>query len=113
MKTPSERLRDCADLFEERNAIYGDSYKRVGDIIQALGLKEVHLTTGHQVSRFVCLIQMVYKFTRYCEKFESGGHPDSLADLSVYATMMAELDDPECLPADVTSGLMVTSGKPK
>jgi len=92
-KTVAQRLSDLAELFEGRQAIYGDNYKRFGDVMAALfpGGCEIH--TEHDWNRWGLLVQMVYKLTRYASQMADGGHPDSLDDLAVYTMMLREIDD--------------------
>lgn len=89
-------LREAADLYESRNAIYGDNYKEFGKVMVALFPKG--LEGGYQeerieyMNRLGVLIQIVSKLSRYCANFDRGGHADSLRDLAVYAIMLEELD---------------------
>lgn len=87
-----ERLRCLAALYEERQAMYGDNYKRFGDVMHALFPNGLVLNDAHDFNRFGLFVQMVYKQTRYAAQYEDGGHPDSLDDLSVYTQMLCEID---------------------
>lgn len=87
----AQELKDKAALYEQRNAIYGDNYKRWGNMVQAIML-EVTLKTPDDFNRFGVLVQLFSKMSRYAIQFENGGHADSLDDLSVYAMMLKELD---------------------
>lgn len=91
-KTVPELLRDGANTYEERNAIYGDNYKRHGIVMRALFPNGVVLRDTDDHNRFGVLTQMVAKLTRYCENWNRGGHADSLHDEIVYSGMLAELD---------------------
>jgi hypothetical protein len=90
-------LREAAEIYEERNALYGDNYKNFGKVWIALFPGGVHTTEidqeGSTCSRLGVLIQIVSKLTRYCAQFDKGGHADSLTDLAVYAIMLQELDN--------------------
>jgi hypothetical protein len=93
MKRVSEMLQEASDIYEERNALYGDNYKRFGTIMVELFPMGVVLTEAEDFNRFGVFVQMVSKITRYAEQFPKGGHVDSLIDTSVYATMLRELDE--------------------
>lgn len=91
MKTVPEMLREGAALYEERNKLYGDNYKKFGPAFIPF-LRGIRIETGDDLNRFAILIQVLAKITRYCENFNAGGHDDSLVDMVVYATMLRELD---------------------
>jgi len=92
MTTVPELLRSGADTYEERNKIYGDNYKRHGEVMLALFPNGVKLDGIDDHNRFGLLTQKVAKLTRYCENFNTGGHSDSLHDDMVYTAMLAEVD---------------------
>jgi len=97
-----EALRKAAEIYEQRNALYGDNYKRFGTIMHALfpeGIAQRAGVNGSKAetkqeywNRIGILVQVVSKLTRYCENFEKGGHADSLDDMAVYTMMLRELD---------------------
>lgn len=89
---PSQ-LRAKADLYEERNKIYGDNYKRFGPILSLI-LAGQTLDTGDpdQMNRLGVFVQVVSKITRYGANFTSGGNDDCLDDNAVYSMMLKELD---------------------
>lgn len=91
-KTVPEMLRDAAGIYEERNKLYGDNYKRFGPVMQLLFPDGLVLKTPEDHNRFGVFVQVVAKVTRYAENFTAGGHPDSLDDLTVYSQMLQELD---------------------
>lgn len=91
-KTVPEMLGEAAEIYEERKAAYGDNYKQFGLVMKALFPKGLSASSLDDFNRLGVLIQIVSKLTRYVENFGRGGHDDSLADLSVYATMLRELD---------------------
>ena len=86
-----ERLAALGDLIESR-AIYGDSYKTIGQVMAALFPSGVSLCTGEEMNRLVTFIQLVWKVRRYAAAFDAGGHEDSLDDLAIYAQLMKEID---------------------
>jgi hypothetical protein len=92
-KTVPEMLREAAAIYEERNAIYGDNYKNFGSVMLALFRgRFVFIDNADEHNRFGVFMQIVSKLTRYAENFSSGGHDDSLLDMSVYCAMLRELD---------------------
>jgi hypothetical protein len=93
MSFVAKELAAKARLYEERNKIYGDNYKRFGMIMSLiLEGQSLDATDAQQMNRLGILVQLVAKMTRYGENFERGGHDDSLDDLAVYAMMLKELD---------------------
>ena len=91
----TNELISAAKTFEERNEVYGDTYKRHGDVSLALFPDGVTLETAEDQNRYACLNMIIGKLTRYATNFEEGGHQDSLHDISVYAAMLNELDQCE------------------
>jgi hypothetical protein len=91
VKFVPEELRKAADLYEQRNKIYGNNYVKFGEAVQPL-LAGIQLNTIDDFNRYGVLTQILGKITRYCANFSRGGHDDSLVDMAVYAMMLLELD---------------------
>jgi hypothetical protein len=89
---PNISLKQLAELYEQRNKLYGDTYKNHGEVVQKLFPLGITLKTVSDHNRFGVLTMIVSKLCRYASNFERGGHSDSLDDLSVYAQMLNELD---------------------
>lgn len=87
---PNE-LQKKADLYRERNKIYGDNYKKFGNMVHSI-MGETKLETADDYKRFGVLIMMFSKLSRYASNFSVGGHDDSLDDITVYAMMQKEVD---------------------
>lgn len=87
-----EQLHKLAELYEQRNALYGDNYKRFGSIMTVLFPEGLTLQSADDWNRIGIFVQKMAKVTRYAANFRNGGHVDSLDDLSVYAQMLQELD---------------------
>lgn len=87
-----ERLRAAAALYEDRNAIYGNDYKKAGGVLLALFPRGLELQTAGDFGRFALLLLCLSKIGRYAAQWTTGGHPPSLEDLSVYAAMLNEYD---------------------
>jgi len=103
-----DMLRDAAKIYEERNKIYGDNYKRFGPALNGL-LNGVALSTPDDFNRFGILVQIFSKISRYCNMFDKGGHDDSLDDIAVYTMMLKELDSAarvNKITADISETIM-------
>lgn len=94
-KTVPQMLRDAANIYEQRNAIYGDNYKHVGEVLMGLFPRGLVIQTAEEFNRFHLINHMLGKLSRYCQNIKAGGHNDSLDDLSVYAMMARECDSDE------------------
>jgi hypothetical protein len=92
MTVVPEFLRAAAGIYEERNVLYGDNYKRIGPIFELLFPNGVELKKADDFNRFAVFVQILGKVTRYAENFPHGGHEDSLDDNAVYSMMLKELD---------------------
>lgn len=93
MKTVPEKLSDLGKLFEERNALYGDNYKRFGDVLAAMFPDGIHVELSEDMNRLALFLQIVHKMTRYAQAIMTRGHADSLDDLAVYSQMLSEWDE--------------------
>ncbi|QIG71675.1 putative dehalogenase hydrolase-like protein [Rhizobium phage RHph_TM40] len=91
-KIAADLMNDSAELYRQRNLVYGDSYRRHGEIMAKLFPNGVTLKTAEDFNRFGILNMKISKVTRYCQNFEKGGHLDSVIDDGVYTFMLAELD---------------------
>lgn len=86
-------LLQKAQLYADRNEIYGDNYKHFGAILSLILQGQTLDTTNiNQMSRLGNFVQVVSKVTRYGANFAKGGHDDSLDDICVYSMMQKELD---------------------
>lgn len=92
-QTVSDILKNSARIFEERDAIYGSSYKQFGSIVDALFPDGIELNTVEDFNRWGVFHMMLSKVNRYANNFKSGGHKDSLDDLITYSAMLQELDN--------------------
>ena len=92
VKDVPHRLRDAAQLFEERNAAYGSNYHIMGVVMSAMYPGGLFIHGAEHWTRLMLQVHRVTKETRYACNFQRGGHADSLEDLAVYAIMAAETD---------------------
>lgn len=93
-KPVPERLRAAADLFSQRNAVYGDNFRNFGPVMAALFPpgSDLFIETPEDWNRLGILVQVVAKLSRYTANFQKGGHADSLDDIAVYSQILALLD---------------------
>lgn len=93
MTNPADTLRDLANLQEAKDAEYGADWRKFGARMAAFFPEGVTLEAPEDFGRFALLVHIVGKIGRYCANFDrTEGHPDSLKDLAVYATMLEALD---------------------
>lgn len=88
-----DRLRKAAGIYDERNALYGDNYKRFGKIMTQIFPDGLVIKTADDWNRVGIWVQKMAKVTRYAAQFTKGGHEDSLDDDAVYTMMLQELDE--------------------
>lgn len=82
-------LRSGADTYEARNAVYGDNYKRVGEVMAALFPDGITLRTPEQYNLWHLFELAIVKMTRFTNsRFE---HVDSIHDMTVYTAMVQSL----------------------
>lgn len=89
----SELLSSLAGLYAERNAVYKDNFRRVGDVMVALfpdGPPKLETTADY--CRWHLFELAIVKLSRYAVAYNAGGHVDSLDDLIVYMAMVAACD---------------------
>lgn len=87
-----DELKALADLFAERNAQYGESYRQHGDLMKSLFPEGLTLTTAEDFARFAIINMIAGKLNRYTNNFHTGGHDDSLRDAAVYSIIELDLD---------------------
>ena len=85
-------LRIGADIYEERNKMYGDNFATMGKVFAEFFPNGVELKTEEDFRRFHLFNYIIGKMGRYAQTFEIGGHLDSLDDTVVYAAMLANED---------------------
>lgn len=93
--TVPEILVAAAKTQEQRNKLYGNSYKRFGTVMKALLPDGIELNTEDEWNRFGVFFHAVGKITRYAANLKTGGHKDSAHDLVVYGAMLEELTEEE------------------
>jgi hypothetical protein len=101
-KSVPNRLTALGEIYKERNAVYGDTYKNFGKVMKGFFPGPITLTTEEQWNRMALFFHCADKLARYAGSFQRGGHIDSLDDNSVYSQMLQEydqqvldVDDPE------------------
>lgn len=93
MKNAADILADMAETYRERNKVYGDNYKRVGAVMEALFPDGVQLDTASEYNVWHLFELMVVKMTRFANSGLT--HQDSIHDLAVYAAMVESLINKE------------------
>lgn len=89
-----QELKAKADLYLQRNKIYGSNYMRFGPILSLiLEGQKLDASDPQQMNRIGIFVQIIAKITRYGENFCKGGHDDSLDDIAVYSMMLKQLDN--------------------
>lgn len=91
-KRADEFLAEAAATFKERNAVYGDNWKQVGDALHALFPKGIGLVCAEDWNRMHILMLAIVKLTRYANNWNEGGHADSIHDAMVYCGMLESID---------------------
>lgn len=87
-------LADAASTFAARRAIYGDNWKRVGEMTKALFPNGVKLLSSDDHDRFHILSLIMVKLSRYAVSWDRGEmHKDSVHDAAVYCAMLEAIDD--------------------
>ena len=86
-------LHSHAELFLERNKVYGDNFIHFGKVMSGIFPRGLTLTSEEDFNRFCIFVQVISKATRYGQNMaRNKGHKDSLDDTSVYAAMLSEFD---------------------
>jgi hypothetical protein len=91
-KKVPDLMQEALDTYKERNAVYGDTYKRHGHVMKELFHNGVNLSSIDDQNRYAIITMIVSKLCRYSNNFNTGGHSDSMHDISVYSFMLSELD---------------------
>lgn len=92
-KNAADILADMAETFRERNKVYGDNYKRVGDVMIALFPNGVNISTAEEFNKWHLFELMIVKLTRFANSNLT--HIDSIHDCAVYAAMVQSLTEKE------------------
>lgn len=92
MKKVPDALADLGNIYRERNAVYGDTYKNFGKVMMGFFPNPITLSTEQEWNRMALFFHCADKLARYAGSFKAGGHVDSLDDNSVYSQMLQEYD---------------------
>jgi hypothetical protein len=90
-KNAADILREGADTYLERNAVYKDNYRHIGAVMAGYFPNGITLKTPVDFIRFHLFMLMHVKLTRYTNCWGTG-HTDSLVDNSVYSAMLEQVD---------------------
>lgn len=89
--SPDDILEQAADLFRYKKTIYKDNYHQIGYVMRAMFPDGLTVKSVADWNRLHLFMLSVVKLTRYSNNYDVG-HPDSLDDLTVYASMLRSLD---------------------
>jgi len=92
VETVPEILSRLEKLYKDRNAEYGENFRVVGKVIEALFHDPPELFTEQDWNRWHLFELAIVKLTRYVEHYDKGGHKDSIEEMIVYLGMVAMLD---------------------
>jgi hypothetical protein len=87
-KKADELMQEAVLTYRERNAVYGSSYHKHGQVMAALYTKGLTLVTPHDFNLMGCLNMIISKI---CRLSQTPDHRDSIHDIGVYAFMYEEL----------------------
>jgi len=82
-------LGEMAETFRERNKVYGDNFRRVGHVLQALHPQGVTQNTALDHELFHLWSLLIVKASRFAVSGLT--HEDSIHDLAVYAAMLESI----------------------
>ncbi len=85
-------MAQATATWAERDKIYGDSYKRHGNVMKALLPKGIELNSIDDFNRFGTLNMIVSKLVRYTQNWYEP-HIDSIHDMGVYCFINQHLDE--------------------
>lgn len=88
-----DRLTKLGDIYRERNAIYGDTYRNFGKVMMGFFPKGLSLSTEEQWNKVALFFHCADKLAREAASLPDGFHEDSLSDLSVYSMMLQEYSE--------------------
>ena len=90
-----EALQNLADLYAQRNTMYGDNYKSFGKMMMSLFPNGINLNSEEAFNKFGVFVQQASKLSRIAQGLGRDGkvHVDSCDDLSVYSQMLVELEN--------------------
>lgn len=85
-KSAADILGDMAETYRQRNAVYGNNFRLVGDVMKALHPKGVQLHSAEDHELFHLWSLVIVKLSR----FATSGlkHEDSVHDSAVYCAMI-------------------------
>ena len=84
--TAADILGEMAETYRERNKVYGDNFRRVGHVMQALHPEGVHMRGALDHELFHLWSLLIVKASRFAVSGLT--HEDSIHDLCVYGAMI-------------------------
>lgn len=92
MTTVPQRLNELAKIYADRQAIYGDNYMHIGEIMMGMFPDGLDLRTAEGFNRLHLFFHLVGKLSRYARQMPGKGHDDSLDDMAVYSMLLRQFD---------------------
>lgn len=92
-KDAAKILREAAQTFEDRNAVYGNNFLNVGKVMAGFFPDGLKVKSADDWNRLHIFLLQVIKMTRYVNNWQVGGHPDSIHDNTVYSAMLEMIDE--------------------
>lgn len=89
MASVPDLLEAMAQTYRERNAVYGDNFKNVGNVMTALFPNGLELKTADDFNRWHLFELVIVKLTRFANSGLT--HIDSIHDAAVYTAMVESL----------------------
>lgn len=106
-----KRLQDTTRLFDERNRVYKDNFRKVGAIMKTLFPEGPPVLSQKDFEKWHLWELFIVKLTRYANNYQEG-HADSLQDMMVYLAMIAELDSEHGTPSFTINVEKATTDEP-
>jgi hypothetical protein len=89
----ADSIGHLAELHEQREQQYGADYLRAGSSLMGMFPDGLALRCEADFTRFGLLNRIHDKLLRYAANFGTGGHADTLDDISVYAQLLKHADE--------------------
>lgn len=87
--SPADILAEMAETYRERNAVYGDNWRNVGNVMMQLFPEGVQLSTADAINSWHLWELIIVKLTRFANSKLT--HADSIHDVAVYAAMLESI----------------------
>lgn len=86
MTSADQVLQQMAETYRDRNAVYGDNFRKVGPVLALLHPKGMKLVSGEDHELFHLWSLVIVKLSRFANSELT--HEDSVHDAAVYLAMI-------------------------